>query len=74
MDHFWNKLGAGGPKEAQQCGWVKDKFGLSWQVVPKVLGELMTDPDLKKVERTFAAMLGMKKLDIAALKKAHAGD
>jgi predicted 3-demethylubiquinone-9 3-methyltransferase (glyoxalase superfamily) len=74
VDHFWNKLGAGGPKEAQQCGWVKDKFGLSWQVVPKVLGELMTDPDLKKVERTFAAMLGMKKLDIAALKKAHAGD
>ena len=73
IDHFWDKLSAGGPPEAQQCGWLKDKYGLSWQVVPAIIGELFSDPDAAKVERAFTAMLSMKKLDIAALKKAFAG-
>lgn len=73
VDHYWKALSAGGDDNAQQCGWLKDKFGASWQVVPRVLSELITDPDPKKSERAFTAMLQMKKLDIAALKRAHAG-
>jgi len=73
VDYFWEKLSQGGPVEAQQCGWVKDKFGVSWQVVPTVLTELLTDPDRTKADRTMAALLEMKKLDIEALKRAHAG-
>jgi predicted 3-demethylubiquinone-9 3-methyltransferase (glyoxalase superfamily) len=73
VDHFWNRLAEGGPVEAQQCGWVKDKFGVSWQVVPAVLNELVSDPDPAKSARAFGAMLKMKKLDIAELKRAHAG-
>ncbi|MGH8016855.1 MAG: VOC family protein [Opitutaceae bacterium] len=73
VDHFWTKLSEGGPKEAQQCGWLKDKFGVSWQVVPKILIELLNDPDTTKSQRTMTAMLQMKKLDIAGLKRAHAG-
>ena len=73
VDYFWEKLGAGGDPEAQQCGWVKDKFGLSWQVVPKRMDALLKDPDQAKRERAFAAMLKMKKLDIAALEAAAKG-
>jgi predicted 3-demethylubiquinone-9 3-methyltransferase (glyoxalase superfamily) len=73
VDYYWEKLSAGGPPEAQQCGWVKDQFGLSWQVVPKVLPELLTDPDTAKSQRAFQSMLQMKKLDIAGLQRAFAG-
>ncbi|MDZ4404000.1 VOC family protein [Prosthecobacter sp.] len=73
VDYYWEKLGEGGDPKAQQCGWVKDKFGLSWQVVPKILPELLTDPDTTKSQRAFQAMLQMKKLDIAALQRAFAG-
>ena len=74
VDYYWNKLSQGGDPKAQQCGWVKDKFGLSWQVVPKVLGKLMADPDREKAGRTMEAMLQMKKLDIAALERAFEGE
>ncbi len=73
VDYFWEKLSAGGDGNAQACGWLKDKYGLSWQVVPSMMPEMMTDPDRAKVERAFAAMMEMKKLDIAALKKAFDG-
>src|SRR5215510_340516 len=73
VDHYWNALGAGGEPRAQQCGWLKDKFGLSWQVVPTVLPKLLTDPDPAKAQRVMNALLQMKKLDIAALERAHAG-
>ena len=73
VDHFWHRLSAGGDPKAQQCGWLKDKFGLSWQVVPTVLPELMTDPDPRKRERAMTAMLRMKKLDIGELRRAAAG-
>lgn len=73
LDHYWNRLGEGGDEKAQQCGWLKDKFGVSWQVVPSILDELMRDKDPAKSQRTMLALLQMKKLDIAALKAAHAG-
>ena len=73
VDHYWNALGAGGEPRAQQCGWLKDKFGLSWQVVPTVLPRLMTDPDPAKSQRVMTALMQMKKLDIAALERAYAG-
>jgi len=73
VDHFWNNLSAGGGEEGM-CGWLKDRFGLSWQVVPTVLNEMIGDPDSQKASRAMQAMLGMKKLDIAALTKAHAGE
>jgi predicted 3-demethylubiquinone-9 3-methyltransferase (glyoxalase superfamily) len=73
VDYYWQRLGEGGDPNAQQCGWVKDKFGLSWQVVPKILPKLLTDPDTKKSERAFQVMLQMKKLDIAGLERAFAG-
>jgi predicted 3-demethylubiquinone-9 3-methyltransferase (glyoxalase superfamily) len=74
VDHYWNKLSAGGDKQAQQCGWLKDKFGLSWQVVPTVLVEMMSDPDKEKSGRAMEAMLQMKKLDIAELERAFEGE
>ncbi len=70
VDYFWNQLTAGGDPNAQQCGWLKDKYGLSWQVVPTELEELLTDPDQSIVEHTFEAMLKMKKLDINELEAA----
>jgi predicted 3-demethylubiquinone-9 3-methyltransferase (glyoxalase superfamily) len=73
VDHYWEKLSAGGDVNAQQCGWLKDKYGLSWQVVPRVLVEMMTDPDTKKSGRVMEAMLQMKKIDIAGLTRAYAG-
>ena len=71
VDTVWEKLSAGG--QPDRCGWVKDRYGLSWQVVPSVLPVLLGDPDAAKAQRTMAAMLKMSKLDIAALEKAHAG-
>ena len=73
VDHYWNALTAGGPVEAQQCGWVKDRFGLSWQVIPKAFLELLTSKETAKVERAFGAMMQMKKLDLAELQRAFNG-
>lgn len=71
VDYFWRRLSEGG--EQVQCGWLKDRFGLSWQVVPKMMAELFTDADPEKSGRAMRAMLGMKKLDIAALRRAYDG-
>jgi predicted 3-demethylubiquinone-9 3-methyltransferase (glyoxalase superfamily) len=69
VDYFWSKLSAGG--EESRCGWLKDKFGLSWQVVPTVLTEMLTDKDTAKAKRVMHAMLQMDKIDIAVLEKAY---
>ena len=69
VDDLWAKLTEGG--EPGQCGWLKDKFGLSWQIVPTVLGKLMSDPDPEKSQAVMQAMLKMNKLDIAELQRAH---
>jgi predicted 3-demethylubiquinone-9 3-methyltransferase (glyoxalase superfamily) len=71
VDHYWSKLTAGG--QEVQCGWLKDKFGLSWQVVPTALGEMLSDKDAAKSKRVMEAMLKMVKLDLVALKKAYDG-
>ena len=73
VDYYWEKLSQGGDEKAQQCGWLKDKFGLSWQVVPRALVEMLSDPDAAKSQRAMNAMLQMKKIDIAALRRAYAG-
>jgi predicted 3-demethylubiquinone-9 3-methyltransferase (glyoxalase superfamily) len=73
IDRFWEKLSAGGDAKAQQCGWLKDKFGLSWQIVPSILPALIADSDVSKAARTMRALLEMKKLDIAKLQNAHDG-
>jgi predicted 3-demethylubiquinone-9 3-methyltransferase (glyoxalase superfamily) len=73
VDHYWTKLSEGGDPNAQQCGWLKDRYGVSWQIVPRVLVELLMDPDAGKSQRVMAAMMRMKKIDIAALRRAHAG-
>jgi predicted 3-demethylubiquinone-9 3-methyltransferase (glyoxalase superfamily) len=72
VDHYWNKLTAGGGAESM-CGWLKDKFGLSWQIVPNALTRYLADKDSKKAERVMQAMLQMKKIDIATLDRAYAG-
>jgi predicted 3-demethylubiquinone-9 3-methyltransferase (glyoxalase superfamily) len=72
LDHYWNRLGEGGDPKAQVCGWLKDKFGLSWQVVPRVMVEWFGDPN-EKSERAMTAMMRMSKLDIATLEKAYNG-
>jgi predicted 3-demethylubiquinone-9 3-methyltransferase (glyoxalase superfamily) len=71
VDELWDKLSAGGEK--QRCGWLKDKYGVSWQIIPSALGELMNDPDPVKSARVMKAMLQMTKIDIAGLKRAHEG-
>jgi predicted 3-demethylubiquinone-9 3-methyltransferase (glyoxalase superfamily) len=71
VDHFWEKLSQGGDPAAQQCGWLKDKYGLSWQVIPTVLFEMLEDPDAEKSNRAMTAMMQMKKLDIAQLQRAY---
>lgn len=73
IDEFWTKLTADGGVP-ERCGWLKDKFGLSWQVVPNVLGQLIGDKDPAKAQRAVQAMMQMNKLDIETLKKAHAGN
>ena len=69
VDYYWDRLSEGG--ETQQCGWLKDKFGLSWQIVPTALGELMGDKDPEKAGRVMQAMLKMVKIDIAGLQQAY---
>lgn len=71
VDYYWERLSAGGAE--QQCGWIKDQFGLSWQVIPRVLGQLLGDADRTKANRTMQAMLKMKKMVIADLLAAHKG-
>lgn len=73
VDYYWEKLSAGGDEKAQQCGWLKDKYGVSWQVVPGVLIELIGSRDYEKSQRVMNAMLQMKKIDIDKLKRAYAG-
>lgn len=73
VDYYWNKLTADGGEESM-CGWLKDKYGLSWQIVPKALGELMGDPDPEKSGRVMQAMLQMHKIDVAGLQKAYDGN
>jgi predicted 3-demethylubiquinone-9 3-methyltransferase (glyoxalase superfamily) len=73
IDYYWSKLSAGGDPSAQQCGWLKDKYGLSWQIAPAKLAEMFADKDTKKTGRLMTAMLPMKKLDLAALKRAYDG-
>ena len=70
VDYYWKRLSEGGDPNAQQCGWLKDKFGLSWQVVPRALTELLTDPDRDKAEHAMDAMLKMKKINIDELEAA----
>jgi predicted 3-demethylubiquinone-9 3-methyltransferase (glyoxalase superfamily) len=72
VDYYWDRLTADGGQPGP-CGWLKDKFGVSWQVIPAVLGSLLSDPDPEKAARATQAMLSMGKLDIAALERAHAG-
>ena len=71
VDYYWEKLSEGGDENAQVCGWLKDKYGLSWQIVPTVLGEMLQDKDAEKSGRVMEALLKMKKLDIEKLKEAY---
>ena len=71
VDHYWNKLSEGGHKD--RCGWLTDQFGITWQVVPTILGKVLGDPDREKAGRAMEAMLKMTKLDIAGLQKAYEG-
>jgi predicted 3-demethylubiquinone-9 3-methyltransferase (glyoxalase superfamily) len=71
VDHFWEKLTEGG--DEVQCGWLKDRYGLSWQIVPTALNQMLRDEDPQKAQRVMAAMLKMKKIDIAELKRAYDG-
>jgi predicted 3-demethylubiquinone-9 3-methyltransferase (glyoxalase superfamily) len=73
VDYYWDKLSEGGDPKAQQCGWLKDKYGASWQVVPSVLGKLLGSADSQKSGRAMEAMLKMKKIDIPALERAFNG-
>jgi len=73
IDYFWEKLSAGGDTRAQQCGWLKDRFGLSWQVVPSVLPELLKDHKSEKASRAMEAVMGMKKIEISELQRATVG-
>lgn len=71
VDHFWEKLSQGG--QQSMCGWLKDRYGLSWQVNPTILGEMLSDKDAKKAKRVMEAMLQMRKIDIKRLKEAYDG-
>lgn len=73
LDYYWERLSEGGDPDAQNCGWLKDKYGVSWQVVPRAWEAMLNDPDKTKTERAAAAMMAMKKLDIAALQAAFDG-
>jgi predicted 3-demethylubiquinone-9 3-methyltransferase (glyoxalase superfamily) len=74
VDYYWDRLTPGGDPSAQQCGWLKDKFGVSWQVVPNELMTLMGDPDKEKADRVTQAMLKMKKIDVYELRRVYAGE
>ena len=71
IDYYWEKLSEGGDGQAQQCGWLKDKYGVSWQIVPIVLGKMLQDKDTKKSDRVMKVLLQMRKLDIMALMRAY---
>ena len=71
VDHYWDALSAGGDAEAQQCGWLKDRFGVSWQIVPAVLGKMLKEADAEKANRVMQAVLQMKKIDIKTLQHAY---
>ncbi len=73
VDHYWAKLSEGGDERAQQCGWLKDKFGVSWQVVPTIVPEMVKDPESEKPQRAMAAIFQMKKLDIAEIGRTYHG-
>jgi predicted 3-demethylubiquinone-9 3-methyltransferase (glyoxalase superfamily) len=73
IDIYWEKLSAGGDPRTQQCGWLKDKYGVSWQIIPRVLSKMLTDPSSGKSGRAIKQMLKMKKLDIATLQRAFEG-
>lgn len=73
IDGYWNQLSAGGDEKAQICGWLKDRFGVSWQIVPSMLSDMVSDPDLPNGQRAMKAMMQMKKLDIVELERAYAG-
>lgn len=73
LDYYWEKLSEGGDQKAQQCGWLKDKYDVSWQIIPDILPVLINDPDTNKSNRVMEAMLKMKKLEIVKLQQAHAG-
>lgn len=73
IDYYWEKLTEGGDPNAQQCGWLKDKYGVSWQVVPAELSDMIVDADRKKVERVMKPMFSMKKLDLETFRKAYRG-
>jgi predicted 3-demethylubiquinone-9 3-methyltransferase (glyoxalase superfamily) len=72
VDYYWERLSRGGDEKAQQCGWLKDRYGVSWQIVPSILPEMVGDPDSARSQRAMGAMLTMKKIDIEALKRAFA--
>jgi len=73
LDRLWEKLSEGGDEKAQQCGWLKDKYGLSWQIVPVVIGEMLQDKDPRKAEDVMKALLQMKKIDMKTLEQAYKG-
>jgi predicted 3-demethylubiquinone-9 3-methyltransferase (glyoxalase superfamily) len=73
IDHYWSKLTEGGDATAQQCGWLKDRYGVSWQVVPRALADMVSDPDPAKAGRVTDALMQMKKLDLPVLQRAYAG-
>ena len=73
IDYYWDRLTAGGDAGAQQCGWLKDRYGLSWQVFPAALMDMLQDRDRKKADRAMQAMMEMRKLDLKALERAYAG-
>ncbi|PSL44186.1 putative 3-demethylubiquinone-9 3-methyltransferase (glyoxalase superfamily) [Chitinophaga niastensis] len=71
VDYYWDKLTAGGDEKAQMCGWLKDKFGVSWQIVPTILSDMLGDPEPAKTNNVMQAVFKMKKLDISKLKEAY---
>lgn len=73
LDYYWEKLSEGGDPKAQICGWLKDKYGLSWQIVPTVLARMISDPDSQKSDRVMKVVMQSKKLDIKALEEAYKG-
>jgi predicted 3-demethylubiquinone-9 3-methyltransferase (glyoxalase superfamily) len=73
VDHYWNRLAEGGDPKTQQCGWIQDKYGFYWQIIPAILPKLLSDPDRAKADRAMQAMLKMKKIDSAALQRAVDG-
>ncbi len=73
IDYYWEKLSAGGDPKTQQCGWLKDRYGVSWQIVPSVLPQMLSNSDAQKSQKVMQAVLQMKKIEIAKLQQAYAG-